>query len=325
MQIRLLQTPAELSEYDTFVRTHEHGSLWQSLAWKTYQESLGREVRIYAAESQDSGYDATALVVIDTTIGGMSTWEIPRGPLSSDARRYSDLVAELHAIAKASRCFAMYVSPMSRISLAHARQSDRHIQPEATRIVDISVAEEVILAQMHPKGRYNIGVAKKHGVTITEGTENDLDAFYELLQGTGGRDGFQISQKSHYARFLASLEGSFMLLAYHAGMPIAGLMGVQWGQTTIYYYGASSYEHRHLMAPYLLQWEAMRRTKARGAQHYDLLGISHDQASPDDPWWGITDFKRKFGGMVVSYPPEQMIVLKPALKMALDLKRRILG
>jgi lipid II:glycine glycyltransferase (peptidoglycan interpeptide bridge formation enzyme) len=216
--------------------------------------------------------------------------------------------------------------------------------------VDISVAEEVILAQMHPKGRYNIGVAKKHGVTITEGTENDLDAFYELLQGTGGRDGFQISQKSHYARFLASLEGSFMLLAYHAGKPIAGLLGLVWptasprpstgsghpspvgrgdggegNRTGIYYYGASSYEHRNLMAPYLLQWEAIRLAKAQGCTRYDLLGISAEQAPPDDPWWGITDFKRKFGGMVVSYPPEQEMVLRPIVKHMLGLKRRILG
>ena len=116
-----------------------------------------------------------------------------------------------------------------------------------------------------------------------------------------------------------------MLMATHENKPIAGLIGVKWQGTAMYYYGASSYEHRHLMAPYLLQWEAIRRAKANGCKAYDLLGISPDSAPLDDPWAGISDFKRKFGGTVVTYPPEQMLVLKPVVKLALEWKRKIMG
>jgi lipid II:glycine glycyltransferase (peptidoglycan interpeptide bridge formation enzyme) len=101
-------------------------------------------------------------------------------------------------------------------------------------------------------------------------------------------------------------------------------MGVTWNGTGIYYYGASSYEHRNLMAPYLLQWEAMRLCKKSGCDHYDLLGISAPD-SVDDPWAGISDFKRKFGGTVITYPPEQTLVLRPMVKRALGLKRKLLG
>ncbi len=178
---------------------------------------------------------------------------------------------------------------------------------------------------MHPKGRYNINVAKKHGIEIRKGAISDIDSFYGLLQGTGTRDAFRISQKSHYTRFLSELKGSFIMMAEHQGKAVAGLMGVIWNGTGIYYYGASSYEHRHLMAPYLLQWEAMKYCKQEGCTKYDLLGISPDNAAANDPWAGITDFNRKFGGPVVTYPPEQMMVMRPFIKSAIEWKRRIVG
>jgi lipid II:glycine glycyltransferase (peptidoglycan interpeptide bridge formation enzyme) len=92
-----------------------------------------------------------------------------------------------------------------------------------------------------------------------------------------------------------------------------------------YYYGASSYTHRALMAPYALQWAAMRYYKARGCATYDLLGIAPPDAPPDHPWQGISAFKEKFGGEVVMYPPEQEIVLRPIANWMLQWKRRILG
>jgi lipid II:glycine glycyltransferase (peptidoglycan interpeptide bridge formation enzyme) len=181
---------------------------------------------------------------------------------------------------------------------------------------------------MHPKGRYNIGVAKRSGVTIHTGTAADVPAFAQLLKETSKRDGFTISSESHYTRFLSSLEGSFLLMAKYADKPIGGLLGVTWNGTGIYYYGASSFVDRALMAPYLLQWEAMRLCRAAGCTRYDLLGIERVTANGEHaagPWAGITEFKRKFGGTVVTYPPEQMTVLRPWTYQALQMKRALLG
>lgn len=266
-------------------------------------------------------------MTIDTTTGGYSVWEIPRGPLWANPAALDELLKRIVVDAKHERCIEILFSPATPLLSTHypLRTSPRHVHAQATRILDLHHSEEQILAQMHQKGRYNIGVARKHGIEVVEGSVNDIDTFYALLRSTGGRDGFKISQKSHYTRFLSDLRGSFMLLAKHQGTPIAGLIGVQWGAMGIYYYGASSYEHRHLMAPYLVQWEAIRRCKAKGCTHYDLLGISPEPAPANDPWLGISDFKRKFGGRVVTYPQEQALVLKPIVRAALRLKRKLLG
>jgi lipid II:glycine glycyltransferase (peptidoglycan interpeptide bridge formation enzyme) len=321
MNIRLLSEPADLTAYDERVHTHPHGSLWQSTTWKKYQEALTREVRTYANDG------ASALVVIDRTTGGFSTWEIPRGPLWTNEAAVNDLLKKIVDDAKVDRCIELFVSPITPLPTTHypLTASSRHVQPQATRVIDLTKSEEEILAQMHPKGRYNIGVAKKHGIEVKEGSIDDLGTFYALLKSTSSRDGFQVSSESHYRRFLSGLDQSLLLLAMHQGKAIAGLLGVQWGTTAIYYYGASSYEHRQLMAPYLLQWHAMQRAKAAECTHYDLLGVSPEPAPKDDPWIGISDFKRKFGGSLVNYPREQSIVLRPLIKTVLALKRKILG
>lgn len=64
----------------------------------------------------------------------------------------------------------------------------------------------------------------------------------------------------------------------------------------IYLHGASGDEHRELMAPYALQWQAIKLAYDLGIQRYDLFGISSQK------WPGVTRFKQGFGGDIVHYP-----------------------
>lgn len=356
-----LASAKDLARYQEWVQQHPHGSLWQSLAWKAYQEALGREVRIYVDE-QDGTITASALVTIDRTAGGFSVWEVPRGPLgewrmqNAECRMTAIPQAFLDRIiadAKQDGCLTVYLSPTMQLTTENCRltTSPRHIHPVATRIINLTQPEAAILAQMKPKGRYNIGVAQRHGVRVEE--SDDVEAFYALLEATAVRDRFRPPARSSYKAFLASIPGSFLLLARHPDAavrePIAGLIGVVWpkngirnselGQANqqripnnqqlvpigIYYYGASSHEHRALMAPYALQWAAMRRCKAAGCASYDLLGIAPPDAVADHPWQGVSGFKEKFGGTVVEYPAERQVTLRPVMSTLLGWKRRIVG
>lgn len=330
MSVKILQSAEELNAYDAWVKAHPQGNLWQSIEWKQYQESMGREVRIYAdVRSQISDISSTALVVIDRTIGGLSTWDIAKGPLTSTNQAASVLMDHIIADARKERCMSLYCSPDSDYHMhdAHCsvRNSERCEQSPATRIIDLTASEEGILAQMHQKGRYNIKVAQKHGVTITKGTKDDIDDFYTLLLSTSKRDIFSISPKSHYVRFLTDLPDSYFLIAKHENKPVAALLGVMWHGTGFYYYGASDHHRRNLMSPYLLQWESMKLCKDADCKRYDLLGIAPIGSDATHHWAGISSFKEKFGGTVISYPPEQEITLRPMVKWLLGMKRKIVG
>ncbi len=334
MQTRIITSAEDLAIWSAFVRESPQGSLWQSKEWKGYQEALGRGTRVYAAfnghGSAPLTMTATALVVIDRTTGNLATWEIPRGPImgaGSDEWIAISILDAIIADAQQEKALCLFLSPISELPANRYAliSSFRHIHPPATRIIDLSKTHDEILAQMHQKGRYNIKIAQRDGVTVRQGAENDIDAFYGLLKGTSARDVFTISPKVHYARFLTDLRDSFFLIAEHEGTPVAGYMGVIWNETAYYYYGASDHAKRALMAPYLLQWEAMKLSKEQGATRYDLLGIAPLGSGPEHAWAGISSFKEKFGGEVVEYAPEQQIVLRPTLWKMLQLKRRILG
>lgn len=277
-----------------------------------------------ASVGQNNAIEASALISIDRGRGAL-TWEVGRGPLWTNESAVGELLEVMESSAKNEGVTAIFLSPTTPLPYRKNWQpSKRRKHCQATRMIDLTQSEETIMAGMHQKGRYNIRVAEKAGVTIRRGTGSDIDTFYDLLKATGGRDGFKISRKSHYSRFLTDLQGSFLLVAEHKKKPIAGLLGVIWNGTGIYYYGASQYEQRALMAPYLLQWEAMKLCKAAGCVTYDLLGIAPEGVI-NDPWSGISEFKRKFGGVIITYPPEQMLVLQPVRKFIIDLKRRLLG
>ncbi len=335
MAIRQLTTGEELRRYEEWVSSHPQGTLWQSLGWKRSQEALGREVKVYADE-EGGAIRASALVVIDRTTGGLSTWEVPRGPIwvSSVELRVSGLLEAILKDAKNDRCLSVFLSPIEPIprhSSLVTRHSRRHVHPEATRIIDLTTSEEEMLAGMKQKGRYNIRLAEKNGVRVKQSA--DVDAFARLMDETAVRDGFRPSGSKNYRGFLQNAPGAFLLLAYGPGnvgqgndapKPVAGLIGAIWGTQGIYYYGASSYQHRELMAPYALQWAAMRHCKAAGCTSYDLFGVA-PEGRIEHPWAGVSEFKAKFGGTYVEYPPEQEIVLRPMAKRLLQMKRRILG
>jgi len=369
METCMFTTAEDLAHFDTWVHAHPYGTLWQSVEWKRYQEALGRETRIYALK-EGKQILASALVVIDRTSFGLSTWDSPRGPVWGLGIRdweLGKLVETIILDAKKDHCFCLYLSPPAALQATSYKlqASSRHEQPSATRIIDLTVSGEDILKQMKPKGRYNISVAEKHGIHV--GRSEDISAFMRLLKKTGQRDNFSIHSARYYEAFLKDLPGSFLLLAFSSQTPtpvpspggggvprrggvgdttpVAGLLGVIWGSKAYYYYGASDYEHRALMAPYALQWAAMRHCKAAGCTSYDLLGIappavaeaspsaeatgdklaSRPDAPPDHPWRGVSGFKEKFGGQVVTYPPEQQVILRPMANRLLKIKRKLLG
>lgn len=330
MTIREFSSIEDIAAYDRWLRGHIDGTLWQSLEWKAFQEQRNRKTRLFVLD--DGRILGSALAVIDQTSLGLCTWDIPRGPLIADKgvrqRDVQDFLAHLRGAAKHDGCYALYFSPChafeALLDPKNKKRSARHEQPEATIMIDLRPSEEDILAQMHQKGRYNIKVAQKNGVTVEQSAH--VGAFYKLIQETAERDGFRPPSLEHYRLFLRTIPDSFLLLAYVSGQqePIAGLIGAVWNGRGIYYYGASSQTHRNLMAPSLLQWEAMLLCKKQKCTSYDLFGIAPPDAE-SHYLSGVTDFKRKFGGTVIHYPPEHRLLLRPLAARLLAAKRKIMG
>jgi lipid II:glycine glycyltransferase (peptidoglycan interpeptide bridge formation enzyme) len=192
------------------------------------------------------------------------------------------------------------------------------IQPSRSVKVDL-LDDDALIEQMHPKTRYNVRLARRRGVTVrlTETPYAAIEEFYPMLQDTASRNAFVIHASNYYREFLHLFDDDACLIfAEIDGMPVAGAVAAVFGDEAVYMYGASSTTARAHGAAFLLQHEAMRWARDRGARRYDLWGIpeydpessvseSGDRlaGSAGNDRRGLFEFKTRFGGRIVHYPP----------------------
>jgi len=177
------------------------------------------------------------------------------------------------------------------------------IQFKNTVLIDLSPTEEELLARMKQKTRYNIRLAEKKGVSLRVGESGDLGMLYKMYAETSVRDGFVIRDEGYYQTvwnlFMNSHEPTCEpLIAEVNAEPVAAIFVFYFASRAYYVYGMSRDAHREKMPSYLLQWEAMKRAKARGCVTYDLWGAP-DVFDESDSMWGVYRFKDGLGGKVV--------------------------
>lgn len=184
--------------------------------------------------------------------------------------------------------------------------ADHYLEARDTRCIDLRPDEAAILAQMKPKGRYNIGVARRHGVSVVEDTsEHGLADFLKIYEETAARQGMEAKPPDYFEAMLAlARPGNYasLFFAEHEGVRLATALIIYFGPRATYFYGGSRSLNRQVMAPYRMHFEIMRKAKARGHEWYDLWGIAPPN-QPAHPWQNFTEFKAKFGGEEVHLVP----------------------
>lgn len=308
----------EPETWDAFVAAHPAGTILQTSWWAHLKATFGWDWEIVTPDAIPKSGALVLYRALPLKVGTIAY--IPRGPLVnwSDAQAVTAMLDALRGAAHRRRAWALWLEPemldtpeaRAQLRACGLRPVARTIQPPRTIIVDIASTEDVILARMRSKTRYNIRLAERKGVTVREGTVADAAAFYALMTETGSRDDFGIHSEAYYRRvfelFLPTGHAA-LLLAEVEGELVAAMVVFALGTKAWYLYGASSDRHREKMPPYALQWAAIRWAKARGCTVYDLWGIPDcDEetleaqfAERNDGLWGVYRFKRGFGGQVV--------------------------
>jgi peptidoglycan pentaglycine glycine transferase (the first glycine) len=285
----MLQEITDKNEWEKLreARTIASGRFLQSWAWGEFQRSVGRKVFRFAGDS------AIAQVIELPLPFGKKYWFCPKGPIPAiqDSRsRIQEFFNELKNKAKGGGAVFLRIEPAEKA----AGIKTKDISPACTSIFDLAKSEEELLVAMHPKTRYNIKVAMKHGVVVRSSfiVHRSFDEIWDLFEETARRDGFRTHERGYYEKQVLMPEIK-VFCAEHEGKDLAAAIVFFDGDTATYLHGASSSVSRNVMAPYALHWEIMRYAKARGCARYDLWGISDD---PKSGWAGITRFKRGWGG-----------------------------
>lgn len=293
-------------------------SFLQSFEWSNFQKSLGRKV--FLIENK--------LVIKYPLPMGLSYLYCPRASFSNQTyfRKFITLIKKV--VPKENAVF-LRIEPDLKSNTAikpfdktRGKQYSNIVmklgkcaQPQDTLILDLKKSTKKILSEMHPKTRYNIRLAEKHKVKIIKTTDpKDIDIFYNLALTTSRRDGFSYHEREYYKKMLEILGKRGMVklyIAYNDTTPLAANLVLFYQKTVIYLHGASDHSQRQFMAPYLLQWQAIKDAKKNGFNYYDFWGI----APADDPghsWAGVTRFKNGFApqGQIIHYQPCQELIFR---------------
>ncbi len=310
------------AQWDRFINDHPHGHLLQSWGWGELKASIGwHPLRLALWDTQQKVIVAAAQVLcraaphLPLRSGGLAY--IPKGPVIdwSQPSLCDAFFLQLNSFLRKQGIIALRIEPQlemlpaSNDCLMESIASTQFypttpIQPVRTIILDLAPDEEVLLAQMKEKWRYNVRLAERKGVNVRVAqTTEDVRAWYTLLQITAQRDQFGIHTLDYYLhawQMLAQRNQGQLLLADFAGQLLAGIFVGLTARQAIYLYGASSSEQRSLMPNYLLQWHAIRWAKQQGAGSYDFWGIPATD-SEDEAMAGVYRFKRGWGGRIVRF------------------------
>lgn len=182
------------------------------------------------------------------------------------------------------------------------RPAPMHILAETTWILNVKEgAEGEILGRMNKNHRNLIRRCRREGVEIKMSTDlKDLSVFDDMLTETAERHSFVRFSQSYIEKEFKAFAGDKHVAIFFAYLPDGRLDAAAviffFGKMAAYRHSASRNLDRRLPTSYALQWRIIQEAQKRGMTWYNFWGIAPDGASKKHPFFGITHFKKGFGG-----------------------------
>ena len=231
-----------VGEWEAFTKSNPKTHILQTPPWGELKKGFGWSPRYIRLG------EIGAMVLFRRLPLGMSVAYIPRGPVGADD--WVELWPAMDDLCKQEKAVFLRVEPNLWESVQNERidrllpgfaSSSVTIQPPRTILIDLESSEEEILNRMKSKTRYNIRLAKRKGVEVSQST--DVAGFHAMSLTTGARDAFGVHNLLYYQRvydLFSPSDSCALFMAYYEEQPLAGLMVFAQGETAWYFYGAST-------------------------------------------------------------------------------------
>ena len=305
-------------EYREFLEKHEKGHYAQSIEWAKVKDEWKNEI-IILRDEQGKIKASLSLLIRKIPHTKYTLMYAPRGPVCDidDEKSFKELIKKADELAKQYKAFMLKMDPdilasnekfktMAKengfIVEEKIKNVNNLLQPRFVFRLDIKgKTEDEVFSAFHSKTRYNIRLATKKGVTLREGTRDDLQQFQNILETTGERDGFYIRKKEYFEKIFDSFDKDHIKLVFadYEGKPIACVLNIFYGNKEWYLYGGSLNEHRNLMSTYLLQWEMIKQAINRKMDSYDFRGVCAIDSEHYNE--GLYRFKKGFNADFIEF------------------------
>lgn len=302
--------PEEKDQFDRLA-----GHPLQSWAWGEFRQKTGLKVIRLGAFDQNkivAGYQLTIhpLPLIDRTV-----LYFPKGPAPDKT-----MMESLKEVGRKEKAIFIKIEPqiapsegLDNYLAKNNCQRGRPLFTKYTFTLDLTPSEEQILASMKAKTRYNIHLAQRHGVIVSEdNSPQAFEKYLELMAETTRRQRFYAHNASYHRKMWETMRTAgiaHLFRAVYRDKTLAAYIFFAFNNVLYYPYGASSREHKEVMAPYLIFWEAIKFGRRAGCKKFDMWGSLGPDPDPKDPWYGFHRFKEGFGGKLTEFAGSYDLVL----------------
>ncbi len=297
--------------WDKLTQTYHHGCFMQSWAWANFRELDGYQTFRYGLFDELAQLIGGCIFYFYPQRSAANLIFAPAAPLLPPNLETEGMRLLLDQAEKLSQgmgadggAIALRIEPLLLTKPDWMDQnfgrSPADLMPSETLWLDLQKSESELLAEMHPKGRYNIRLSQRHGVeTFFTSDDAAIPHFYDLFYETAQRQGFLSEPYGFFIKLCQNLFRAGMAeigFAKYNGKILATILLIYWGDRCTYLYGGRSENLKQVMPVYALHWAAIQRAKQIGHRIYDFYGYSDD---PTHAYYRFSRFKRQFGGKVI--------------------------
>jgi len=168
--------------------------------------------------------------------------------------------------------------------------------PTKTIVIDLANNEKQLWKNLSTNAKR---ILKQKDSTNDSSDEKSRIEFYEAWKGSSKT---WLMGEERFNKLLDAFgEKASLWISESKDKLLSGIILLESSDTANYFQTWTSKEGRKLGAHYHLVWRVILECKKRGLKWFDFEGI-FDERWPIKKWAGFSEFKKKFGGRVVTYP-----------------------
>jgi len=271
-------------EWDSFLETMPDGCYQQSSLWAELKAAFGwKPVRLVVKENGEI-VGGAQMLLRPLTVFGMVGY-VSKGPVIAcdDPKVQEFVLDQMDRVSRQEHILFLKVQPpygadgvAQRLTERGALPSNIGVVSRATARVDIRPDPEDMLARMTRSRRKAIRRSERKGVTVRQGTEEDLPTFLRLLDTHSDYRGYGTAPDDYYHKlwsvFSRENRSCFLLVEYEHEI-LAVDVAICFGDVIVGMWGVDSGRHMKLNAQALSSWKSMLWGKEKGCSWYDFGGI----------------------------------------------------
>jgi lipid II:glycine glycyltransferase (peptidoglycan interpeptide bridge formation enzyme) len=319
--------------WDAFLASNPSSNHLQTSLWGRVKAPLGwRATRLVATRDGETVAGAQLLTKRLPLLGSIGY--VPRGPVlaDGDSALAQMLMNQLHIVARSQRVLLLVVQPpgggeslAGSLGGSGALPGRLEVAPTATLLIDLSADLDKILGRMRPETRRTVRRLSERSVQVRDGTEEDIDTFHRLLEGSSRRQRFTPAPREYLRHMWRTLHPHGLVKLFMVeceGEVVSAMLVVAFGDTVTLKRGGWSGRHARCRPNEAMIWAIISWAKAQGYRYLDFDGIEPEAAGallegqglPESLKQTATSFKLGFGGRPVLLSTPHVFVYNPFLR-----------